>query len=298
MTKKHITRRQALKNMAYGAAGSFLLSNLPLNVFGRSRTDTSKVVLIRDKNLHDNAGSINKQVLRDMLDKAIPTLTGDSDPKTAWSKIVKPEDTVGIKSNEWNKLPTPSELEQLIKENVMNTGVNDDKISIDDRGVLNDSVFQNATALINSRPMRTHHWAGVGSLMKNYIMFVDNPSAYHPDTCADLAKIWKKPIVKGKTRLNILVMFTPLFHSVGPHDFNAEYTWQYNGLIAGFDPVAVDATGLRIIRAKRDKHFGEERPISPPPKHVELADTRHKLGNAKQENIELVKLGWQDGVLI
>jgi hypothetical protein len=93
-------------------------------------------------------------------------------------------------------------------------------------------------------------------------------------------------------------MITPLFHGVGPHHFNKKYTWRYNGLIVSFDPVAADATGLRIMQAQREKYFGEERPISPPPKHIRLADTRHKLGNARQENIELVKLGWKEGMLI
>lgn len=100
------------------------------------------------------------------------------------------------------------------------------------------------------------------------------------------------------TRLNILVMITPLFHGVGPHHFNEKYTWRYNGLILGFDPVAVDATGLRIIEAHREEYFGEERPISPSPHHIQLADTKHNLGNADPDKIDLVKLGWKEGILV
>lgn len=180
----------------------------------------------------------------------------------------------------------------------MGSGVEESNISIDDRGVLDNPVFKKATALINARPMRTHDWSGVGSLIKNYIMFHPKPYEYHPDNCADLAKLWEKPMVKGKTRLNILVMVTPQFHGVGPHHFNKKYTWRYNGLIVSFDPVAADATGLRIIQARRREYFGDERPISPPAKHIRLADTRHRLGNASPDGIELVKLGWQNGILI
>jgi len=36
-------------------------------------------------------------------------------------------------------------------------------------------------------------------------------------------------VVKGKTRLNVLVMFTPQFHSFGPHSFNPKYVWKYYG---------------------------------------------------------------------
>ena len=80
-----------------------------------------------------------------------------------------------------------------------------------------------------------------------------------------LDHLWHFPQVKGKTRLNILVMITPLFHGIGPHHFSRSYTWRYNGLIVSTDPVAADATGARIIQAKRDSFFGEKRPISPPP---------------------------------
>jgi hypothetical protein len=216
----------------------------------------------------------------------------------AWRRIIQPDDVVGIKSNVWSHLPTPPELEALIEERMRAVGVKQDNISVDDRGVLDDPVFQNSTALINARPMRTHDWSGVGSLIKNYIMFHPRPWDYHPDTCADLAKLWEKPMVKGKTRLNILVMLTPLFHGVGPHHFNKKYTWRYNGLILSFDPVAADATGLRIIEARRREYFGEKRPVSPSPHHIRLADTRHNLGNAHADRIELVRLGWQEGILI
>ncbi|KPJ55605.1 MAG: hypothetical protein AMJ42_06545, partial [Deltaproteobacteria bacterium DG_8] len=155
-----------------------------------------------------------------------------------------------------------------------------------------------ATALINVRPLRTHHWSGVGTVIKNYIMFVKNPSSHHPDTCADLATIWKLPLVQGKTRLNILVLFTPLFHGIGPHHFNSKYIWAYKGLLVGLDPVAIDSTGVRILLAKRKEFFGEVRPLNPPPKHVFLADTRYHLGTADPEKIELIKIGWKDGILI
>jgi hypothetical protein len=205
---------------------------------------------------------------------------------------------VGIKTNVWSYLATPPELEKAIKSRVMEAGVADKNISIKDRDVLSDPVFQKATALINVRPMRTHAWSGVGSLIKNYIMFTPNPSSYHGDSCADLATLFELPEVKGKSRLHILVMLTPLFHGVGPHHFNKEFTWPYKGIIAGFDPVAVDSVGLQIIQAKRREYFGEDKPLNPPAKHILLADTRHHLGTADPEMIELVKLGWQKEAMV
>ena len=298
MTLKQLTRRDALKHIAVGALGSFLLGSLPWRVFGQSKPGKSRVVLIRDEHLLDGAGNIQKPVLRRMFDRAVVELTGETDIRAAWNRIVGPDDVLGIKSNVWSHLPTPAELEELIEKRAMESGVGNDNISIDDRGVLDNPVFKKATALINARPMRTHDWSGVGSLIKNYIMFHPRPYEYHPDNCANLARLWDKKMVQGKTRLNILVMITPLFHGVGPHHFNKKYTWRYNGLIVSFDPVAADATGLRIIQARRREYFGERRPISPSPKHIELADKRHHLGNAGRDRIELIKLGWQEGILI
>lgn len=297
MKSKTLNRREFLKDSAAATMVGALSWHLPQKLFSDQKKN-ARVILIREKNLSVNAGKQRKAAVSSMLDEAVLKLLGESDPKKAWKQIIKPEDTVGIKSNVWGYLPTPPELEEAIKIRLVEAGVPENRISINDRGIRNDKIFQNATALINVRPMRTHHWSGLGSLLKNYIMFVEKPWEYHGDTCADLATIWKLPVVKGKTRLNILVMFTPLFHSVGPHNFNPKYTWVYNGLLVGFDPVAVDATGARIIMAKRRDFFKENRPITPPPKHINLADTRHHLGTADPEKIELIKLGWQEDLLI
>ena len=98
--------------------------------------------------------------------------------------------------------------------------------------------------------------------------------------------------------LNILVMLTPLFHGIGPHHFSRRYTWPYSGLILSTDPVAADSIGARIIQAKREDYFEKERPISPPPLHILAADRRFGLGNSHPERIGLIKLGWQEGVLV
>ncbi len=296
MSKGDLTRREFIKAGAAAASGSMLLSLYPASLF--AQLGKVKVVLIRDENVLEKNNKPKPEVLQRMLDDAVKNLFGVNDISSAWKKIIKPSDIVGIKTNVWNYLSTPAELETAITTTVLEAGVIEDNISIDDRGVRTNPVFKKATALINTRPMRTHYWSGVGTCLKNYIMFAERPSDYHPDSCADLAAIWKLPQIKGKTRLNILVMLTPLFHSVGPHGFSPEYQWRYNGLIVGVDPVAVDAVGLKIIEAKRREFFKGNRPLDPPAKHIELADTRHHLGTADMNKIDLVKLGWKEGILI
>ena len=262
------------------------------------RPATSRVVLIRHPEAARPAGDVSPELLHEMLNRAMASLMGTSESGAAWSALFSAEDSVGIKTNVWSNLRTPESLEASIRHELLALGIPGSKIDVDDRGVLTNENFRRASALINVRPMRTHHWSGLGTCLKNMIMFVPRPADYHGDTCASLGAIWQLPELAGRVRLNILVLLTPQFHGVGPHSFSSRFIWPYGGLLLGTDPVAVDATGARIIQAKRDEYFGEVRPISPPPHHIEIADTRYGLGNSDPERIELVRLGWQEGSLI
>jgi hypothetical protein len=293
MTRRDFLQAAALMPFVGAVAAS---SRKPLEK--KEMTEKAKVVLIRNEDALLSSGRPNPDAIQRMMDEAVEILLGERDVLSAWKKLVRPSDVVGIKSNVWRYIPTTVEVEQAIKRRVMEAGVPEENIGIDDRGVRRNPIFQQATALINARPARTHHWSGVGSCIKNYIMYVPQPSDYHGDSCADLATIWTDYQLKEKTKLNILLMLTPLFHGIGPHHYSAKYVWEYKGMIVGLDPVAVDATGVRILQAKRREFFGEERPLQPPPKHVFLADTRHNLGVSDPARIDLIKLGWMEGVLV
>lgn len=295
--KRVITRRDFIRAGSIAAAGG--LMGLPL--LGTSppgAAEKSRVVLIRNPDVLDDSGTPRPEVLEQMLDQAFMVLMETPDPAAGWTGLFKPADVVGIKSNAWGPLATPEHIEKTIRKRLGKAGIKEQDMAVEDRGVLRNPVFQRSTALINVRPMRTHYWSGLGTLIKNYIMFVNNPSQYHDNACETLGAIWRLPHVNGKTRLNILVMLTPLFHGIGPHHFSRQYLWNYSGLILSTDPVAADAIGARIIQAKRNTFFGEERPISPPLRHIAAADTRFGLGNSRWERIDLVKLGREKDILV
>jgi hypothetical protein len=233
-----------------------------------------------------------------MLDEAVASLLGTKGTAEAWQKLIKSSDIVGIKSNSWSRLPTPKELEAAIKRRLLDVGVSEKNLDIDDQGVLHNPVFLKATALINVRPLRTHHWSGVGTCLKNYVTFVPDPSSYHDEGCSPLGKIWTYPIVKGKTRLNILSALTPQFYGRGAHFFDRRYVWPYKGLIVGTDPVAVDAIGAHLLQAKRIAFFGEDQALDVPPTHIMVADKTYGLGISDLNRIQLTKLGWADELLI
>ena len=297
-SKTRINRWEFIRDASAATLGGSLLLGSGRSLLAATEDSPVKaksdVILVRNPDVLDGDGEPKPEVVLEMLDAAVSRLTGEKEATDGWRTLIKPADVVGIKSNVWPRLPTTTAVEQGLKTRVMGVGVVDKDIAITDRGVLSDPVFQRATALINARPMRSPHWSGVGSLIKNYIMFVPDPYNYHEEACSRLGEIWTYPLVKDKTRLNVLVMFTPQFHCVGPHGFSPRHVWQYHGLLVGFDPVAVDTIGLKIIQGIRNEYFGEERPLSPPAKHIAVADTTYHLGNSEPDRINLVKLGYDE----
>lgn len=296
MTKPYnLTRRDFLK----GSTGMMVTLGLTPTVSVPAQAqDRSKVVVIRHSKVIGHDGKINGPILQSMVDEAVQTLGGQKEALKAWQTLFKKTDIVGIKTNVWRYLATPEELEQTLRRRLIDSGIPETAIGIDDRGVLHNPLFGRTTALINVRPLRIHYWSGVGSCLKNYIMFVPNPSAYHGEACSDLGKIWTLPLVKGKTRLNILVALTPQFFGRGPHSFDLRYIWAYKGLIVGTDPVAVDAVGAELLRQKRLAFFGDDRELDVQPIHIAVADKKYRLGTSDLRRIEVIKLGWMEQDLL
>lgn len=295
MEKKTITRRDFLGI----AAGTAMAATVGAGMLEDAKAEpTARVVLIRNAEVIGNDGKVRGEILQTMLDEAVRSLLGAKDAAEAWQQLIKSSDIVGIKTNSWNRLPTPKELEAAIKRRLLEVGVPEKNMAIDDRGVLQNPVFLKATALVNVRPLRTHHWSGVGTCLKNYIMFVPDPSSYHGQGCSPLGKIWTYPIVKGKTRLNILSALTPQFYGRGASFFDTRYVWPYKGLIVGTDPVAVDAMGAHLLQAKRIAYFGEDKALDVPPIHITVADKTYGVGISDLNRIQIIKLGWVDELLI
>jgi hypothetical protein len=294
--KNMLTRRDFLQ----GTTAALLGSSLRRPGLGRPQEGASmtRVVLVRDAGALDAESSFNAGVIARMLDDAVTRLADESDPVKAWGRFIRPEDVVGVKTNVWSYLPTPKEVEEAVRRRLLDVGVREENLAFDDHTVRTNPVFLRSTAIVNVRPLRTHYLAGVSGTIKNYIMFAPSQEALHPDSCADLATTFFLPQVKGKNRLNILCALTPQFHGRGPHNFNRRYVWSYKGLIVGRDPVAVDTIGLRLIMAKRRIELGKAQELPPVPKHIQLADTRHRLGTSDMNRIELVKLGWAEDILV
>jgi hypothetical protein len=294
MKEKIFTRRDFLRS----AAGTAVAAALGPGILGEAQAEsTAKVVLIRNAEVLAQPDKM-QEILQSMLDEAVKTLLATGEPLEAWRKLIKSSDVVGVKSNAWAKLPTPKALEGAIKRRLLDVGVAEENMSIADKEVLSNPVFLKATALVNVRPLRTHHWSAVGTCVKNYIQFDPDRSSFHAEACTALGKIWTYPIVQGKTRLNILSALTPQFYGRGAIFFDTRYVWPYRGLIVGTDPVAVDTVGAHLLQVKRIAFFGEDRALDVPPTHIIAADKKYHLGISDLSRIQVIKLGWMEEVLI
>lgn len=295
-----VTRRGFLKTAALAAAGTAGAPHLlahepeprPVGVPARS-----KVVLIRDPKVLDEKGVLNLAVASRMVDEALCALLGTRTAEEAWKQCFGPKDKVGIKTNVYAYLRTPEALEGALKKRIAGCGVSEKDIPVTDREAF--QLFGDRTALLNIRPVRNHHWSGIGGCIKNYITTAPPAqwASYHPDSCLSLGAVWQLPIVKDKTRLNILLALNPLFYGRGPHNFDPRYQWAYGGIFVSKDPVALDALGAELLRLKRVEHFGEDRPVTPT-KHIQAAETKYGLGVSDLARIDLLKLGSKDDILL
>ncbi len=292
--ERGMTRRDFIRLAAYAAVGTAVGAEA-LAGGAPASGKRSRVVLVRDGNAVTASGEINPDAVLRMLDRGVWDLVGAKNPIESWRELVGDAKLVGIKTNVWPNLPTPKEVEQVIEQRLRDIGIAQDRIRKTDREARRK--LADCDVLINARPLRSHHWAGIGGCIKNYVTFVPRPGVYHPDACADLAAVWSLPEVKGKTRLNILVALTPLFYGRGPHHWDPRYVWPYKGIFFSRDPVAVDALGAHLLAQKRRLELGEDRPLTPTT-HIRMAEVRHHLGVADLNRIDLVKIGWEKDALI
>lgn len=104
--------------------------------------------------------------------------------------------------------------------------------------------------LINVPILKDHGAAGMTAALKNHYGSFNNPWKFHGNYCSPyVAEINALPPIREKTRLILCDAFRPLCHG-GPSD-RPQYRWNYGGVLAATDPVALDAIGWRIIEEQR-----------------------------------------------
>ena len=297
--KGMITRRSFMKGAACGSLGlvvgldRFGSAAPPAGLFAAA-DPLARVVLVRNEAAVDEAHAVNAKLVAGMVDEAVMALAGEKDPTKAWGRYVKPEDTVGVKITrcEWMRVHTEQAVVDAVVARVRGLGVPEGRIHAMDGGL----PAMDCTVLINVPSLKVHSLTGMACAIKNYINFASQPSAYHAAGITKLPETFLLPGVKGKTRLVIVDALRPYF-GPGPQ-INPLHRWDYKGIMAATDPVAVDVTALKLCETKRRLFKGEDWPITPPPRFLEAADKDYKLGTSDPAKIKLEKIGWTKDILI
>lgn len=295
MEKHHkpLTRRDFIR----GSVGAVLATSVFDVVWAGAEhpgnAKASQVTIVRDKNAMNSNLEVDSNILQTMLNQTIMKTTGNQGIKEAWGSLFKPDDVVGL-VNTPHLNPTHPELVDVVKNSLIkDANIPEDNIVMAQGGKRKPG---SCTALICLPALKGHWLTGIGTVMKNYIMYSGRPTRYHDEGSAKLGEIWLIPEVKGKTRLVLVDALHPLCDK-GPQP-DPRYMWPYNGLIAGTDPVAVETVCLKIITEKRSLLRGEPWPVTPPPLCVEAADKVYGLGTSNMANITIKPFGWEEELLI
>lgn len=292
--KKHVlTRRDFIRGTIGVTLGASIMGVKWTAKAQETAVRSSVVTIVRDENVMDEALKVDSTILKAMLDEILTKVTGQSNTKDAWISLIKPDDTVGLVTTPALN-PTHPQLVEVVTDSLVGIGIPKEKIVMA-QSRSTDPV-KSCTALICMPGLKAHWLTGIGTVIKNYILFSGSPRNYHSANSAKLGEIWNLPFVKGKTKLNLIDAIHPLCDK-GPQ-FDPKYKWPYKGLIAGTDPVAVEAVCLKIIEEKRNAIKGEPWPLSPPPICIEAADTVYGLGTSKMEEIKIAHYGWEKDRLV
>ena len=289
---KHVlTRRDFIRGTIGATIGTSILG-LKWPQAEAKASGSSLVTLVRDKNAVDSSKNVDSTILEKMLEQTLIKFTGEKNIKDAWLSLVKPGDMIGLVPTE-HLNPTHDELVDAVKRSLIGAGIPKGRIKLAQGG---PSRPKECDALIALPALKAHWLTGIGTVLKNYIMYSGDPSRYHKSKSSKLGEIWNFPFVKGKTKLVLVDSLYPLSDK-GPQP-DPRYKWAYNGLIAGTDPVAVETVCLKILTEKRKAIRGEPWPLSPPPICVEAADKAYGLGTSRMEAIKIEHYGWEHDLLL
>jgi len=250
-----------------------------------------KVVAARDAKLRGADGAVRPPRLADLLAKALRRLGEAGDTRAFWSRIVKPGAKVGLKVNclAGARLSTTPQLVRAVVASLAEAGVPAGDIVVWDRtarelkaaGLTSQATgagcrgtdeaggYETAIAssgevgsclariltrdigvLINIGVLKDHDLSGVSIGMKNLYGVIHNPNKYHDNACdpyvADVANL---PVVRAKLALTIADGTLAQCHG-GPA-FSPAHAWEYDGILVGTDPVALDRVGCEIIERRR-----------------------------------------------
>jgi uncharacterized protein (DUF362 family) len=144
--------------------------------------------------------------------------------------------------------------------------------------------------VINMPVVKDHSIAGITVSLKNMFGAIHNPNKYHLNVGNPyIPDVYMLPAIQNKIRF-ILCDATTIQYEGGP-SYLPYWTWAFDGLLVGEDPVALDRIGWRLIEKKRaDEGMKPLDELDRAPTYLDTAaDSQHRLGISDPHRIELVE---------
>jgi len=269
------TRREFLGRSATGLAAITLGSTSVRGTEGA--TTKGRVVIVTHPNALIRGYQADSGVLFKMLEAGIKELTGAESDQVAWRRIAASGQRVTMKWNELGgpRIQTHPELRRLVRhalskhadvpeERIVDYSHNETsgeaartvEVPIPSRGrpARLRRLFTDFTdVLINLPVLKTHLGKGISVALKNHYGSITNPGDFHywdtHEMHKSIVELNAHPAIRGKTRLVLCDALQPQWDLGPTHDPGRR--WNFNALILGFDPLAVEVVGLDIIEQKR-----------------------------------------------
>jgi uncharacterized protein (DUF362 family) len=157
--------------------------------------------------------------------------------------------------------------------------------------LLSKTLTQLCDAVINLPVLKDHGIVGVTLALKSMFGVIHNPNKYHPNAGDPyVADVNMLPAIRQKVRLTIADALTAQYEG-GP-TYMPQWSWPYNGLLVGQDPVALDTVGWQIIEKKRvEKGMKPLKEMKREPQYIATAaDPQHRLGTNDPSRIERLEV--------
>jgi uncharacterized protein (DUF362 family) len=312
------------------AAGRALTSIEVFPQGGATQAGKSRVVIVRDETLQKTKSGPAQDALLKILDRALQGFYNRDNPLEAWKQVARPGEVVGLKVNclAGRGISTNPQLVDAICERLQQSGIRSiviwDRLNADlesagfrvaERGssircfgndtsgyeqelsvygsvgsLISTTLTRVCDAVINLPVLKDHGITGFSGALKNLFGAIHNPNKYHV-TVGDpyVADVNMLPPIRQKVRLTICDAITAQYEG-GP-SFMPQWTWPYNGLIVGTDPVALDYTGWQIIEKQRaEKRLEPLRNLKREPTYIATAaDAHHRLGTCDPAKIQVAE---------
>ena len=278
----------------------------------------SRVIVITHPEALLREYEANRPVIEKMIERAVRELTGAESEQKAWRQIAAAGDRVSMKITRAGgpNLRTHDEIPAYLSKRLAEVaGVEAARIRAWDRTDLKPeemelsesymlpsrgketrlraALTKDVTAIINLPVLKMHSGTGASIALKNHFGSINNPSAFHGweagEMWKSIAELNNLEPIRKRTRLVIVDATRPLYRD-GPTD-RPDFRWNFNGLIVGLDPVAVESVGLDILDKKREEANpgAPGWPATDGRKTTEWAQ-RIGLGHADKDRIELVTI--------